>query len=137
MVSTKSSMVRSRDRGDDAALAVPPQAGQERGKHAVHLELLVVEVADAFVAEVFVDAAQAPSRIASASGQRGHHQAPVRLAADPVGILPARGQDDLLVGGGRQLVLEDHQVQVAALELGDAGQVAVPLVLQAARTGRA
>src|ERR1035441_1538095 len=65
-----------------------------------------------------------------ASGKRGHHQAAIRLSADPVRVLPVRGQHDLLVGGGRELVLEDHQVQVPALQLRDAGQVAIPLVLK-------
>src|ERR1700749_1511686 len=65
-----------------------------------------------------------------AAGKRGHDQPAVGLPADAVRALPVRGQDDLLVRGGGQLVLEDHQVQVPPLQLGDAWQVAVPLVLQ-------
>ena len=47
-----------------------------------------------------------------------------------MGVGAARGEDDLLVRGRRQLVLEDEQVQVAALKFGRARQVAVSLAFQ-------
>ena len=45
--------------------------------------------------------------------------------------VPAAGaQHHFLVRGRRQLILEDQQLQVAALQVGDAGQVSISLTLQ-------